>query len=79
MKYTDPSGYFFSGLKKWFSKHRKSIITAIASAIAIATGQYYALNFILKGALVGFVAGATGTLEVCLALLQQDLPMVLEI
>jgi len=60
LKYTDPSGYFFSGLKKWFKKHWKAIVTTVATA---AVGFLTAgASFIVQGAAIGFTAGAVGTL-----------------
>jgi len=60
LKYTDPSGYFFSGLKKWISKHWKAIVTtAVTVAVGVMTGG---TSIILQGAAAGFTAGAVGTL-----------------
>ncbi len=40
LKYTDPSGYFFSGLKKWVSKHWKAIVTTVATvAVGFLTAE----------------------------------------
>ena len=63
LKYTDPSGYFFSGLKKWVSKHWKSIVTTVATvAVGFLTGGAGVAGLIIKGAAIGFTAGAVGTL-----------------
>ena len=64
LKYTDPSGYFFSGLKKWISKHWKAIVTtAVTVAAEVLTGATsLGVSLIAKGAAIGFTAGALGTL-----------------
>ena len=60
LKYTDPSGYFFSGVKKWFSHHWKAIVTTVATvAVGVLTGG---TSLIIQGAAIGFTAGAVGTL-----------------
>ncbi len=73
LNYTDPSGYFFKGLVKWFKKNWKTVL-AIAVAVAIGVyapgllGNWIGNELLLKtvvGALAGAASGGimTGTVE----------------
>jgi len=71
LNYTDPSGYFFSGLKNWVKKNWKQVV-AIAITVATAGGAAWAGFFggtfggaVASGTLAGAASGAimTGTLE----------------
>ena len=69
LKYTDPSGHFFSGVRDWISDNWKEIVTVVAVAIVVVvTGGAGAVGFaglgwspIAVGAAAGFTGGFVGT------------------
>jgi hypothetical protein len=58
---TDPSGYFFSGLKKFVKKYGRMIVAAVASYYTFGAASAYFGSVIAGGAAAGFVGGAIAT------------------
>lgn len=65
MSYSDPSGYFLSGLKKFVKKYGRMIVAAVASYYTFGAASAYFGSVIAGGAAAGFVGGsiATGSLK----------------
>ena len=69
LKYTDPSGHFFSGVRDWISDNWKELVTVVAVAIVVVvTGGAAAAGIaglgwspIAVGAAAGFTGGFVGT------------------
>ncbi|GAB1624086.1 hypothetical protein AAOGI_41360 [Agarivorans albus] len=73
MSYTDPSGYFFSGLKKFFKKYWKVVAAAVVSIVTYGAAAKWAAMWaysafasstaqLVTGVVAGAISGAAGGL-----------------
>ncbi|WP_221077278.1 RHS repeat-associated core domain-containing protein [Agarivorans aestuarii] len=65
MSYTDPSGYFFSGLKKFFKKYWRSIVAAVVAVVSYgyASGWAMSWGFTSTTIISGSIAATSTTMS----------------
>jgi hypothetical protein len=66
LRYTDPTGHFFSGLRSWVSDNWRTIVTVVVVVVVTyataGMGTTAAMSAMIQGGAAGFAAGATSTL-----------------